>query len=637
MAKQYAAAALLFVALAVAATWPLTRNLTRAVADAGDPYINTWILDWDWWATLHQPLSLFHANVFHPAKYALAFSENLYGIAILLFPFRAAGVTPLAAHNIAVLAGFAFSGFAAFLLGRKLTGSFSAGLAAGAFYALVPFRFTHLSHVQHVWGGWLPLLLFALLCYAEKPSPRRAAWFAAVFVMNGLTNIHYLFFGAFAIGVTAAFVVPRRAWRDLAIATGIALVLLAPFLYPYAAAAKLYGLQRTYDETYRYSAIPSDWFRTDVHEPERRLFPGTLPIVLAGLSLLLLRREWPKISVALLWVAIGFAGSLGMNFVFHEFLFGGVPGFRAVRAPARWAVIAYVGISILIAIAAAAIPRRARWIVATALAVALWQAPIRWYLAVPDAPPVYRWLAKGGGPIVELPLDDELAEYVYYLRSTTHRRPIVNGKAWTPVRRELSEAWAKAGIGDEFVDTLKRVGVEYVVVHADLIRTRGPEIREWLRRELDRGRLTYERDFGNDWVFSSGGGDAAGTAGGTPAFRSAGVSPAVPQASRLRPRHLEVMLQGENRCSGIFLSSPAWGERVRGKLIVAGWTPPGVGSVDVYFDNRATRRRIRVAQKNGCGWFFHVFDSRPAGVREKTDIQLERNGNTSEDRWFEWR
>ena len=145
-------------------------NLGRAVAYPGDPYINTWVLDWDWHATFHQPGRLFQANIFYPAKYSLAFSENLYGIAIVLIPLRLAGISPLTAYNLAILAGFAFSGFGAWLLGRKLTGSSAAGIAAGVFYAFVPFRFTQLSHIQHVWGGWLPVLLAA----ARRARPRVA-------------------------------------------------------------------------------------------------------------------------------------------------------------------------------------------------------------------------------------------------------------------------------------------------------------------------------------------------------------------------------------------------------------------------------------------------------------------------------
>src|SRR5881398_2909851 len=72
--------AALFIALAIAMTWPLLPNLRTAVSDPGDPFINVWVLDWDWYATLHQPLRLFEANAIYPAKHSLAFSDHLYGI-----------------------------------------------------------------------------------------------------------------------------------------------------------------------------------------------------------------------------------------------------------------------------------------------------------------------------------------------------------------------------------------------------------------------------------------------------------------------------------------------------------------------------------------------------------------------------
>src|SRR4029079_643501 len=117
------------------------------VIQPGDPLLNAWIVDWDWYATLHQPLHLFRANAFYPAKDALAFSENLYGVALLTFPLRAAGVTPLTAFNVGMLLCFAFSAFAAYLLGRTVSGCWIAGIAAGIFYAYVPWRFTQLPHI----------------------------------------------------------------------------------------------------------------------------------------------------------------------------------------------------------------------------------------------------------------------------------------------------------------------------------------------------------------------------------------------------------------------------------------------------------------------------------------------------------
>lgn len=168
--RKHAAAILLFAALSVFMTWPLLPNINRAVAYPGDPYINTWVLDWDWHATFHQPGRLFQANIFYPAKYSLAFSENLYGIAVVLFPLRALAVTPLLAYNVAMLLGYTLCGFSAYLLAYEVTGSVWGAITAGIFYAFVPYRFTHAAHVQYVWAGTLPLLLFAFFVTHASPT-----------------------------------------------------------------------------------------------------------------------------------------------------------------------------------------------------------------------------------------------------------------------------------------------------------------------------------------------------------------------------------------------------------------------------------------------------------------------------------
>jgi hypothetical protein len=628
-------AALLFIALSVAFTWPLAPNLDRAVADPGDPLINIWILDWDWWATLHQPLSLFHANVFYPARYTLALSENLYGVAVLLFPLRALGVGPVAAYNVAMLAGFAFCGFAAYLLGFRLTRSFEAGMAAGVFYAFVPFRFVHLSHVQHVWGGWLPLLLVALLAYHERPSWRRAWLLAAVFAMNGLTNIHYLLFGALAIAVTAALLIPRAHWRPLLVTMFVAVLALLPFLYPYTQV----GMQRSAEEVLRYSAMPMDWL-PGATDSEKKLWPGALAVLVSALALFV--RPRAKVGLALLWIAIGFMGSLGLHFVFHELLFGAVPGFRAIRAPARWAVIAYVGMAILIALFTKTVEdRRSRlsgqaglpalhWIVPAAFAVALWSAPVRWFLLDPETPPVYRWLARQQvSAIVELPMDTLSSEYEYMLHATAHHQRMVNGVSGfsPPLRDELSRLQHT----DAFLD---KAPVELVIVHSD--RYGGEtavQMRDWVHRELERGRLRYVARFdaktGADWVFSTRGGKGP------------------------RPHDLDVFLYGGPTCiqsvAGALVYPPG-GQPYRGRAELYGWafSPHGIAKVDFWFENRRVRypARLTPLHDRRCPGppavrFERVFPSRPEDVRETTDVQVEvtdRRGQTAvfESRWISW-
>src|SRR5207237_6026550 len=158
---------------------------------------------------------------------------------------------------------------------------------------------------------------------------RRAALFGAVFLMNGLTNVHWLLFGSIAIAATVMIVRPRLL--PLAVATLAALALLTPFLVPYVEASKLYGMTRHRDEVTQFLATWSDWIHADAAEPERRVFPGLLAIAVGLIAFVVARRRREALSIALLWIVIGIAGSLGAHFFFHQFLFDYVPGFRAIR------------------------------------------------------------------------------------------------------------------------------------------------------------------------------------------------------------------------------------------------------------------------------------------------------------------
>jgi hypothetical protein len=397
----------LFIVLAIAMTWPLAAHLDRAISDPGDPYFTTWTLDWDYHATTHR-LPLFQANVFHPSRYALAFSEHMYGIALLCFPLFLAGVAPLTIHNIAMLAGFATCGYAAFLLVRRVTSSAYAGVIGGIVYAFIGLRFHHLPHLHFVWSFWLPLVLLATIVFAERQTVRTASFLGAMLVMNGLTTLHWWAFGTFAAAVTLAglgIAWHRRNARYWLLALGVlaaANVVLLPWLLPYVTVARLYGMQRHVADVLPNSGAWSDWLRPNVqsrlygaysamaaYEHERTLFPGFVTIALvlialrlnvvcvalallacagevlgfgASVPLLLLvacvvvrvaifGAEVPRIparhGAAIGWIVIGAWGARGLSGALHATLFRYVAAFRGIRMPARWAMVSYVGIAVL--------------------------------------------------------------------------------------------------------------------------------------------------------------------------------------------------------------------------------------------------------------------------------------------------
>ena len=293
-----------FLVLAIVFTWPLAIRLSTGTSDLGDPLLNTWILDWDLHAATHSPSHLYQAPIFYPGKYPIAYSENLFGIAIIALPFYLAGCPPLVIYNLMFILGFAFCGYGAYVLVRIATGSAAAGIISGVLYAFVPFRFDHMPHLQIIWGGWLPLILAALLHYWKRSTWWTAAGFGGALLMNGLTNVHYFLFGTLTIAITIfvlAFVERRADWKfwlRLAVAGGLAVALMIPVLWPYKVVSELYKLKREPDEVLWGSATWTDWLTptfasktygdlipAEKTQPERHLFPGLFVLFLSIVAL----------------------------------------------------------------------------------------------------------------------------------------------------------------------------------------------------------------------------------------------------------------------------------------------------------------------------------------------------------------
>jgi hypothetical protein len=712
----------LYAALAIVTTWPLGLRLTTAVADLGDPLLNVWIIDWDCHALLHAPWSIYQAPVFYPAKYPLAYSENMIAIAASVLPFHVAGVPPIGVYNIALLLGLTLSAYAGYVLARMVSGEM-ASLIAGTLYGFVPHKWGHLQHVQIVWSLWPPLLLAALIAYRRAPSWRRAALIGACMVLGALTNVYYFLFAALAFGAALLLIAiaerrDARFWLRLLAAMAVAALLLVPILRPYMVVAKEYDFRRGMGEALGNSATPADWLiapdRSLLYGPmtdperrhnERELFPGLvmiflaisagllMPRVEAGFSrpapakagaytrlldilillaalatyagavmkserlttkfpaMLLLaaiiarlaitsalrraleRSRFPlELWMAALWVAIGFLGSLGLHTFFHSFLLQYVPGFRATRVPARWAMVAYAGLVPwaawgVAAAASAAGARSGRRYTAFALLIALalidvWPR-IRWEMAPVENAPVDRWIAEQkAGPLFFLPIDRLHLLYEYMLRATLHHQPIMN--AISGFEPPLHRALRSQPLSDLTLDRLEQNGYRFVVVRPDWAGAEVMTIYPWLERHLANGRLAFVRRFdyaiNGDWVFAI-----------------TRVEKRWPAADEAELRRL---LRGEQVYSGATfgqLFRPSNLSEIKGPLEISGWalSPHGIREVNALID--AGRRRVplplypRADVTARFPWypqtprpaFATVIPSRPSGVPEATDVQIE--------------
>jgi hypothetical protein len=289
-------------------TWPYVTRLRDAVVDPGDPYLVAWILWWDYHATFTDPLNLFHANVFYPLRYTLAFSEHCYGLALPFFPLFALGLRPLTVHAVAMFFGFALCGYGAFRLARTLTGANGAAWVAGIVFAFVPFRFHLMSHLPYLFSVWVPLLFEALVLFVRGRTWKRAAWLGFTFFMTGLTTVSWFTLSLVPFALVAALLLTRQGlwrerkfWRRGGVALGVASIALLPFMLPYYIVSRLYGFERSIEEVKANSAWPVHWLSVEnrnrfwyglgagIKDGWRfKLFPGLLPILLSLAAMLLI-------------------------------------------------------------------------------------------------------------------------------------------------------------------------------------------------------------------------------------------------------------------------------------------------------------------------------------------------------------
>ena len=292
---------LLLAVLAVVLTWPAAAQLSTMAVDLGDPLLTTWILAWDIHALSTAPLRFFDANMFHPHRQTLAYTEHLVGLLPLVAPARLAGAAPLLAHNLVWLATFPLTGLTMFWLVRHLTGSAGAGMVAAVLYAFSPFRFGQLGHVQVLSHQWLPLLFLGLHRAAREGARWRDLWLASLaFLLQALSSGYEAFLAMIAVAVFLAWLglpagrppLSRLIARGAVAGAAVGLFLL-PFFLPYRSVRDEIGLVRSLDEVARYAARPVSYLAApamnrwlgEITEPFRSyetiLFPGMVALALA--------------------------------------------------------------------------------------------------------------------------------------------------------------------------------------------------------------------------------------------------------------------------------------------------------------------------------------------------------------------
>jgi hypothetical protein len=278
-------------------TYPLVLHLDRGVRDPGDPLLNSWILAWN----AHKITSLdwknlFQANIFYPNQRTLAYSEFLFTQSLVALPINLLSGNPILAHNIVLLLAFVTSGFGMYLLASYLTKSRGAGIVAGIIYAFCPFMFAHLSHIQVLSAGGIPLAFLFLHRYFSTESGRDFFLFALFFILQVLANSYYALYLTLFAGLYIGYQMTRRrryadprVWLKLGIFVLLVAAVAGPFFYQYLRVRQEMGFSREVG----YAAKPINYLATSpinrvyggltrfARSPEGELYPGGIAFLLA--------------------------------------------------------------------------------------------------------------------------------------------------------------------------------------------------------------------------------------------------------------------------------------------------------------------------------------------------------------------
>jgi len=515
-----------FTLLTILMLWPLARQAGGAVVDQGDPLYDIWSMRWVQHQLVTDPARLWDANILYPYDRAFVISEPQLSSALLAWPLVLITGNDVLTYNLLLFGTFVALGVGVALLVEEWSGSLPPGVLAGILAAYTPYRYGHISHLNLLSYGWLPLALWALVRYARHSRPRDGALLALFLTLQVLASDTLAALALGTVGLLLPFALCRsgtrrgpRFYGGLALALGLPLLALLPLVLVRFEVLRRYGFTRDLGDIRQfaatlqtYRAVPPFnrfWRGTLPEAYPGPLFPGGVTLALALIGTPFALRRWPRwAGFALALALIGLILSLGPEIAIggrtvalpYGWLYDHLPGMAAMRDPGRLGTLALLGLQLLAGLGVAALgtvlaprfPRR--WAVplgTTALALLGVVALIEFRSDVPAVPvprdpttvAVYDWLREQPpGAVLELPANGLLVDETQTIRqmyySTRHWQPLVAGYtsyyppgyldflfAFHGGPQALRERRAISEVDAGNVGLLQDIGVRYIVLH----------------------------------------------------------------------------------------------------------------------------------------------------------------------------
>ncbi|WP_319407672.1 hypothetical protein [uncultured Desulfosarcina sp.] len=517
-------AAVLYLALALATTWPLVGSCrsclplgTEPVATV--PLFNVWTIWWNADRAAAGYQGYWDAPIFHPVRRTFAFSEPM-PLTVAAAPIIWITGNRILAYNCLLLGALLFNGWITFRLLRGMHYHWLVALSGGAMMELLP--------LVHSWLGVLELVplfgvlwsLLALYRISRRPTVTGGLVLGTALACTYLMCAYYGLMMFVLLAVCGPWLVWRRAGRRrmwTALLPGVLAggLLCFPVVWGQYAAIGEKAFHRPEAYLTRLSATVADYNAApwrpavniglladgDSHHGFR-LCPGTIKLILAAAGLFWglaswRRRDWTFFCLTLMGLA--FLLSLGPRVQVWGWkpylqLVDSVPGFAQVRNVFRAAVFVQVAVVLM-----AVMALQAGVTVTGYLHHSHWRRGLRGIIIavgilavveiLPPAQPLYavpplarnrgwiEWLrdqtpAESVVVCVPLPFMPDVASYereaCWMYWGTFHRRRMANGysgffpPSFTSLKMQMADFPAAAT-----VDRLAAIGVDYCVVKSD--------------------------------------------------------------------------------------------------------------------------------------------------------------------------
>jgi len=550
-----------FLALAVLETSPLVRHFATHLGSQGTDVLHqSWILAWDTHALATDPRHLFDANLGYPLERSLAFSDHLLGILPLFAPVYLLTGNVVVGFNTVVVLSAVLAALGGVALAWWWSRRWWPAVVAGTLFGFAPLRLSQIGHLQMLTFFWAPWALVFLDRFLRARRWRDLGLFALFYWLQVLASFYLgmmitvavaLYVGYYAIVVDRRLIGRALATKAAAFFAASVLVLLPTHL-AYLQVQRAWEASWTPGAMIGYSADVQSYLSApplvndlyvSIFRPvipvgahERLLFPGLILPVLVLLGVLARVRDVDASEVRRarrlfgLIAGVAFVLSLGPALIVWGFntripmpyllLYYVVPGWSAMRVPARFAFLLMLALVPLSAFGAQVIAERLagpssplawRRLAPAAAGLALiglfllelggkpW--PLQAARTGRDVPEVYRWLARERpGPIVEIPVALPQHEHDYLFYSTVHWLPIVNGRSsFAPSSHDALKAVLAELPGPRGREYAAAIGLGAIVVHGDLLSAEG---RTRWTIAARAGEVRQLAAFGSDVVYA---------------------------------------------------------------------------------------------------------------------------------------